>query len=138
MSGFLFDPSFAGLHRVLDLRQQQHTMTASNLANQNTPGFKAKYLEFSNSLREAMDSPASAGPIEPEVIEVEAPAWATNGNSVFPEQEHARLRANADTESGINSRLSRIDSSARFTALALRSLTSRRFMLRRFCSLTFR
>lgn len=95
MSGFLFDPSFNGVHRVLDLRQQQHTLTASNLANANTPGFKAQYLDFKNALSEAVRAPAEAGPIEAPTIEVEAPAWSTSGNSVFPEQEHARLRANA-------------------------------------------
>tara|TARA_B100001989_G_scaffold236884_1_gene199110 strand:+ start:221 stop:586 length:366 start_codon:yes stop_codon:yes gene_type:complete len=101
MSGFLFDPSFTGVHRVLDLRQQQHAMTASNLANANTPGFKAQYLDFSTALSDAMTAPLSEPTIDADVVEVEAPAWSVNGNSVFLEQEHARLRSNAVLYQGL-------------------------------------
>ena len=38
----LFDPVFQGLGQVLDLRQQQQALTATNLANADTPGLKAK------------------------------------------------------------------------------------------------
>ncbi|MFK7929293.1 MAG: flagellar basal body rod protein FlgB [Myxococcota bacterium] len=107
MSGFLFDPSFSGVHRVLDLRQQQHTLTATNLANANTPAFKARFLDFREALTEAVTASPDAGPIEPETIEVEAPAWSTSGNSVNPEQEHARLRANSVQYQGALRGLSR-------------------------------
>lgn len=107
MSGILFDSTFTGAHRVLDLRQQQHAMTASNLANANTPGYRARYLEFSDSLSEAMTLPDSAGSIDAEVIEVEPQAMSVNGNSVFLEQEHARLRSNAVIYQGLVQGVSR-------------------------------
>lgn len=107
MSGFLFDPSFSGVHRVLDLRQQQHAMTASNIANEQTPYYKAKFLDFSNALQDAMQAPADAGPVSAEVVELEAPSWATNGNSVHLEKEHARLRANAVIYQGLVRGMSR-------------------------------
>ena len=101
MAGFLFDATFSGLQNVLDMRMQQHTMTATNLANAETPGFKARYLDFSESLSEAMSPETVGDSVEPDVIEVEAPAWSTSGNSVFAEQEHARLRANNTLYSGL-------------------------------------
>ena len=38
MSNTLFDGLHNGLGRVLDLRMQQHSLTAANLANADTPG----------------------------------------------------------------------------------------------------
>jgi flagellar basal-body rod protein FlgB len=109
MSGFLFDASFHGVQRVLDLRMQQHSLTASNLANADTPGYRARYLDFRESLSEAMDpsGPAARPAPEAEVIEVEPPAWSASGNSVFPEQEHARLRANTMLYNGLVQGVSR-------------------------------
>jgi flagellar basal-body rod protein FlgB len=119
MSGALFDPSFRGIHQVLDLRMQQHALTAGNLANAETPGYRARYLDFSESLTQAMTpDPATGGPgeAEPEVIEVEPPAWSVNENSVFPEQEHARLRANAMLYNGLVSGVGRRYALLKFAA----------------------
>ena len=38
----LFDGMYNGLEQVLDLRNRQHSLTATNLANANTPGFRAR------------------------------------------------------------------------------------------------
>ena len=46
MAGFLFDSLYGGLQNVLDLRQQQRAMTPHELGEPNTPGFKAKYIDF--------------------------------------------------------------------------------------------
>jgi flagellar basal-body rod protein FlgB len=100
----LFDTSFTGMQHVLDLRAQQHTLTASNLANADTPGYKAKYVDFGSLLSEVMDPasmPKSGDSPSPEIMEVEAPAWSANGNSVFAEQEHARLQANSMLYNGV-------------------------------------
>ncbi len=108
MSGFLFDSALGGLHQVLDLRSQQHALTATNLANADTPGFKAKHLDFEHALSDAMDRGGrlsmqrteahhidAGGALDPHVVELEPNAWATDGNSVLPEQETARLQENA-------------------------------------------
>jgi flagellar basal-body rod protein FlgB len=108
MSGFLFDRSLGGLQSVLDLRSQQHAMTASNLANAETPGYRAKHLEFEDALADVMGGggrlrmlrtdPAHLAPgtvHDPEVIEIEPTPWSPNGNSVLAERETARLQENA-------------------------------------------
>ncbi|CCO25292.1 flagellar basal body rod protein FlgB [Maridesulfovibrio hydrothermalis] len=40
--------------KVLDLRLQRQNLVASNLANVNTPGYKAKTLEFEGELQKAL------------------------------------------------------------------------------------
>jgi flagellar basal-body rod protein FlgB len=107
MAGFLFDSLYGGLQSVLDLRQQQQGMTAANLANQNTPGFTAKYINFEKTLDQAVNGESkvamkttdsrhmTVGSVNnPTIEEVEAPSWSLNGNSVNPEKEMARLHSN--------------------------------------------
>ena len=55
MSNALFDGLHNGLGRVLDLRMQQHSLTAANLANADTPGYKAKFIPFDKVLGEAVN-----------------------------------------------------------------------------------
>ena len=107
MAGFLFDSLYSGLQNVLDLRQQQQALTSANLANQNTPGYRAKYINFEKTLAHAIygESPVAMqtsdsrhmtqGSVNnPSVEEVEAAPWSLDGNSVNPEKEMARLHSN--------------------------------------------
>src|SRR5215470_4449721 len=48
------------LHKTLDLRQQRHTVLASNIANAETPGFIAKDVRFEEALRAAATPPQPA------------------------------------------------------------------------------
>ncbi len=104
----LFDPLMGGLERVLDLRMQQHTLTSSNLANSDTPGFRAHELDLSVDLPEAIQSGGRSGPMsEPVVHELEPPPWSVDGNSVLPEREMSRLSANAVLYSAVTRGLGR-------------------------------
>lgn len=52
-----------GVHaRSLDLRVQRSEILAANLANENTPGFQARDIDFSRELQRA-DSPFDIGDI---------------------------------------------------------------------------
>ena len=110
MSSLLFDPLYGGLATVLDLRSQQHTLTASNLANADTPGFKARVMHFEDLLGDAVNRasrlqpqqvhqlhmPGLAGDADnPQVDEIEAPPWKADGNSVYPEREMTRMTENS-------------------------------------------
>jgi flagellar basal-body rod protein FlgB len=53
----LFSSTFDVLHKALDLRQQRHTVLASNIANAETPGFIAKDMRFEEALRAAATPP---------------------------------------------------------------------------------
>ncbi|MBF0401038.1 MAG: flagellar basal body rod protein FlgB [Magnetococcales bacterium] len=94
---------------LLDLRQQRQEVIASNVANADTPGYKARRLEFEDVLKESLP-PRDAlpmartapghfpvgytGPVEGELQEVETPIPKGDGNSVDMEQEMARQSAN--------------------------------------------
>ena len=124
MSNFLFDNLHQGIGRVLDLRSAQHSLTASNLANADTSGYKAKVIPFSEVLGEVMDTKGSMPMLrshdlhqrateidasKADVEEIEAPPWSIDGNSVTPERESVRLAENAllyqGLTRGLNKRL---------------------------------
>lgn len=108
MRALLFDKMSQGLQDVLTMRQQQHSLTASNLANSETPGFQAKVLDFQYALADAMDRGnhlsllrtdprhMSANTVDSvRVVELQADPWSVDGNSVNAEREQARLQHNA-------------------------------------------
>mgnify|MGYP000016933899 CR=1 FL=1 len=51
----MFDDQFTVFGKSMDLHQQRLGTIANNVANADTPGYKAKRLEFEDSLRQAFD-----------------------------------------------------------------------------------
>ncbi len=47
----IFDRTMQLLHRTLDLRQARQQVIASNIANEETPGYRASDLNFQDSLQ---------------------------------------------------------------------------------------
>ncbi|MBN2801398.1 MAG: flagellar basal body rod protein FlgB [Deltaproteobacteria bacterium] len=121
MADFLFDPLTRGLETVLDLRVQQHSLTATNLANADTPGFKARVLDFDKALESAVghqdglsmrrSDPShlsgASGMESAPVVELEPAPWSEDGNSVQLERETSRMNANAILYRGVSRGLSR-------------------------------
>ena len=109
MKDFLFDRIHNGMGKVLDLRSQQSAMTAGNIANTDTPNYKAKFIPFDELLKTTMGTDNMAmkqtrsghlsgmqgSASDPDVEEIEAPPWALDGNSVSLEREMVRLKSNA-------------------------------------------
>lgn len=109
MKDFLFDRIHNGMGKVLDLRSQQSAMTAGNIANTDTPNYKAKFIPFDELLKTTMGTDNMAmkqtrsthlagmhGTVsDPQIEEIEAPPWALDGNSVSLEREMVRLKSNA-------------------------------------------
>ena len=131
MSDLFFDSLHAGLGQVLDLRSAQHALTATNLANADTPGFEARFIPFDEVLSEAMNTGealsmkrtnelhVSAGMVDgqnPDVETLEAPPWAEDGNSVVLERESVRLSENALLFNTVATGLSRRMSMMRYAA----------------------
>jgi len=97
MPNLLFDPTLLGLAEALTLHQRRHEVLASNLANLETPGFRAQDLDFQAALKDAF---AAAGDEEsaetrpPRVVpDAAAPARA-DGNTVDLDLQMAKLSAN--------------------------------------------
>ena len=49
----IFDRTMQMVHRTLDLRQARQRVVASNIANEDTPGYRATDLNFLDSLQAA-------------------------------------------------------------------------------------
>lgn len=110
MAGFgLLGPMGAFKANLMELRSQRQDIIAANVANADTPGYKARRLEFEEAMREAMPPPgqlrmasthalhqpvAPTLPVDGSVQSVETPIPKGDNNSVDLEQEMARQTAN--------------------------------------------
>lgn len=111
-SGLTGSETFQLLARALDLRGAAQERIAQNIAHQDTPGYKARRLEFQEalkgalgadgSLRPAATRPGHIGGRGPDAIarvqgteRVIREGAGPDGNTVAPEEEMARLAENA-------------------------------------------
>jgi flagellar basal-body rod protein FlgB len=93
----LFDPTMSGLAEALTLHQRRHEVIASNLANVETPGYRAQELDFADTLKEAFRTagPERPGGVQPPdvVPDPSAPPRA-DGNTVDVDLQMAKLAQN--------------------------------------------
>lgn len=104
-----FDPLIGRIHEVLDLRERQHALSASNLANVDTPGYRAKYLDFGRMLPSVVkgDLQVSEDEVIAHVEEYEPPGWSVDRSSVMPEREIPRMKNNMVMYSALTRGLSK-------------------------------
>jgi flagellar basal-body rod protein FlgB len=111
-SGLTGGETFQLLARVLDLRHAAQERISSNVANQDTPGYKARRLEFDAALKAAV---GQGGRLAPAVTEpghiggtgadairnvqgterVVTEGAGLDGNTVSADEEMARMAQNA-------------------------------------------
>lgn len=94
----LFDNTMQGLSGALALHQQRHQVVASNLANLETPGYRAKEVDFSQALArgfEGIDPTNPTAQARAQVIDdVDAPE-GPGGNTVDVDLQMAKLATNS-------------------------------------------
>jgi len=101
----LFGTVTQGLGAALDLYQARHTVLAENIANSETPGYRARDLEFADALGAALapaepGSPGDPASVQPSTPYVEPTLDRTatikpDGNSVAIDVQMGRLSENA-------------------------------------------
>jgi flagellar basal-body rod protein FlgB len=106
----MFDKTTDALATSLRLRQIRHNVTSSNIANAETPGFKAKKVDFENALASALDLDGlnrletsnekhfvTGGSSSPsaEIYDNPDVAVSNDGNTVDMEKEMAALAENS-------------------------------------------
>ena len=52
----LFDPTISALNQNLNLRLENQNVISANIANADTPGYKAKAVSFEQAMRDAMET----------------------------------------------------------------------------------
>lgn len=78
--------------RYLDLLSQSQKVTATNIANADTPGYRTRQLEFGAALRDALENPATASAAaQAPVGELGTLAVKNDGNDVVLERELQQL-----------------------------------------------
>ena len=92
------------------MAQAGMSTTSHNIANADTPGYRAKYLDFEKMLGDAVNGSANTQELattdanhigadnsvaSPKVEELEPADWAIDDNSVYSEREVSRLNANS-------------------------------------------
>jgi flagellar basal-body rod protein FlgB len=89
------DTTTAAVEWALSAETARQRVTANNIANVNTPGFKSSRLDFENSLAEALED---GRPLDAQLSLSRANTFASqDGNDVALEEEMKIL-----TESGIH------------------------------------
>lgn len=101
----VIEQEFGVSPQALSIRSQRFELISANLANADTPGFKARDIEFSDALAREMEQPASHSTAHPMHIDIGSagqevmyrlPFQASlDGNSVETQQEHAAFMDNA-------------------------------------------
>lgn len=78
--------------RYLDLLSQSQRVTAANIANADTPGYRTRQLEFTSALRAALDNPAGNVAAEQAAVrELGTLPVKNDGNDVILERELQQL-----------------------------------------------
>ncbi len=107
MSGF--DSTIGALNTSLNLRLLNQNVISSNIANADTPGYKAKAVEFEGALRDALQVseglklegtspghivPRETDPIHPEIYDDPNGVMSLDGNTVDRAAEMAKMAEN--------------------------------------------
>ena len=108
MSNF-FDPTIRALNQNLNLREENQNIISGNIANADTPGYKAKTSNFEMAMRDALDlTPnikletgevghiGSHGPeaVEADIYDDPNGVESLDGNTVDRGSEMAKMKEN--------------------------------------------
>ncbi len=77
------------VERYMDLLAARQKIVASNIANADTPGYKAKDIDFQSEFQNALDTHT------PQVVEVQGLKVRNDGNNVSIDRESRLLAENA-------------------------------------------
>jgi len=91
------DAQRALLGKLMDVAVLRGKVHAANLANQNTPGYRAQAVNFEQSFRMALaeGNPQKAASLVPQIYEPRNTAVDNDGNDVSSEREVLQSTENA-------------------------------------------
>ncbi|NPV53700.1 MAG: flagellar basal body rod protein FlgB [Firmicutes bacterium] len=122
MSNGLFgDITFLALSKALDGLSLRHEVISNNIANVNTPGFKAGEVSFEEALKSALEEGEAALARFRPRVEVAPLAYRVDQNSVDIDREMGKLADNALTYNAVAELIS-----ARFRILGMAISEGRR------------
>lgn len=105
----ILDSTIGALNTSMNLRMTNQNVISSNIANADTPGYKAKAVDFEGAFREALGAgdslplegnhpdhivPRDTDPIDPEIFDDPNDVVSLDGNTVDRAEEMAKLSQN--------------------------------------------
>ena len=60
----IYNETFTILEKAMELGMKRHTVLASNVANSETPGYKARDVDFANELKNILNTKSASKDIE--------------------------------------------------------------------------
>lgn len=83
------DPQMQAMAKLMDVAALKAQVHAGNIANQNTPGYKARAVAFDQAFRDALDhdGAAAAEAVEPQIYEPRDTMEQPDGNDVSLNRE---------------------------------------------------
>jgi flagellar basal-body rod protein FlgB len=109
MADQVYDNTIGGLNAAMNFRLMNQNVISSNIANADTPGYKAQKIEFEDALRNALEisgrlkmeasdpqhfSKADPGRIDPEIYDNPNGVVHLDGNTVDRNAEQVALAEN--------------------------------------------
>jgi len=109
MANKVFDSTIGALNTSLNLRLMNQNVISSNIANADTPGYKAQAMEFEGALRDALNvgdqlhvqgtnpghiAPRETDPVSPEIYDDPNGVESLDGNTVDRSKEMANMAEN--------------------------------------------
>jgi len=91
----IFSNVLGGLAGALEMHQQRHRVISENLANVETPGYRARDVAFHDALERAFAGDGRAAASRAEVVVDRSTPVKLDGNSVDLDLETTRLSDNA-------------------------------------------
>lgn len=79
------------LGRYMDLAVDEAKLTASNMANVDTPGYRTKGFDFETEMRKVLEGARGGGETVPDVEEVDGLVSRPDGNNVSIDREGLKL-----------------------------------------------
>ena len=100
MNDRIFGGVFPLLEKALDIRSERHQVITANIANQDTPHFKAKEIDFTQALQAATGT-TGALPLDttnPSHLQTAfTPSSGSAGVSTAPPAQHGMVRLDGNT-----------------------------------------
>ncbi len=75
------------LAKLMDVSALRGKVHAANIANQNTPGYKAQAVAFEGAFRDALATGQSAADVDPEIYTPNSTSEQADGNNVAVDSE---------------------------------------------------
>ena len=82
-----FNKTFRALEHAISITQQRHSLIASNISNLDTPGFRAKDIDFKTAMAKALESGSSLNLVRTDSGHIDPGKSNTHGIEIFEEED---------------------------------------------------